>query len=38
MSLPKSSLTHFVGTLSLQKQAELDRALIFALGLVEPLV
>jgi mRNA interferase MazF len=36
MSLPKTSLTRFVGTLSLNKLAELDRALSFALGLFEP--
>ena len=33
MSLPKSSLTHFIGSLSLAKQALMDRALAFALGL-----
>jgi mRNA interferase MazF len=33
MSLPKSSLSHFIGLLSPAKQALLDRALAFALGL-----
>lgn len=33
MSLPKSSLTSFIGALSPAKQALLDRALAFALGL-----
>ncbi|HEX9945531.1 MAG TPA: type II toxin-antitoxin system PemK/MazF family toxin [Thermoanaerobaculia bacterium] len=33
MSLPKSSLTRFIGSLSPAKQALLDRALAFALGL-----
>lgn len=33
MSLPKGSLTSFVGSLSPAKQALLDRALAFALGL-----
>ena len=33
MSLPKSALTRFVGSLSPAKQALLDRALAFALGL-----
>ncbi len=33
MSLPKSSLTNFIGSLSPPKQALLDRALAFALGL-----
>jgi mRNA interferase MazF len=33
MSLPKGSLTHFLGTLSPVKQALLDRALAFAVGL-----
>jgi len=33
MSLPKSSLTNFIGTLSPAKQASLDRALAFALAL-----
>lgn len=33
MSLPKASLTHFVGSLSPAKLALLDRALAFALGL-----
>ncbi len=33
MSLPKSSLTTFVGSLSPTKLALLDRALAFALGL-----
>jgi mRNA interferase MazF len=33
MSLPKGSLTHFLGSLSPVQQALLDRALAFALGL-----
>jgi hypothetical protein len=33
MSLPKTSLTNFVGALSPAKVALLDRALAFALGL-----
>jgi mRNA interferase MazF len=33
VSLPKSSLTHFVGTLSPAKLRELDRALAIALEL-----
>lgn len=33
MSVPKSSLTRFVGTLPPEKQVRLDRALAFALGL-----
>ena len=33
MSLPKSSLTSFIGSLSPAKQALLDRAVAFALGL-----
>lgn len=33
MSLPKSSLTHYIGLLSAVKLAELDRALAFAVGL-----
>jgi len=33
MSLPKGSLTNFVGALSPTKQTLLDRALAFALGL-----
>jgi mRNA interferase MazF len=33
MSLPKNSLTNFIGTLSPTKQASLDRALAFALAL-----
>jgi len=36
MSLPKSSLTNFVGSLSATKLALLDRALAFALGLTGP--
>lgn len=34
MSLPKSSLTHFVGALSPAQQVRLDRALALAIGLV----
>ena len=34
MSLSKGSLTNFVGSLSPAKQASLDRAMAFALGLV----
>jgi mRNA interferase MazF len=33
MSLPKSTLTNFIGTLPPAKQALLDRALAFAVGL-----
>ena len=33
MSLPKASLTNLIGSLSPAKQALLDRALAFALGL-----
>lgn len=33
MSLPKASLTHFVGSLSPERIAALDRALAFAVGL-----
>jgi mRNA interferase MazF len=33
MSLPKISLTHYVGSLSAAKVAQLDRALAFAVGL-----
>jgi mRNA interferase MazF len=33
MSLTKSSLTNFIGSLSVAKLALLDRALAFALGL-----
>jgi mRNA interferase MazF len=33
MSLPKSSLNQFIGSLSPAKQAALDRALAFAVGL-----
>lgn len=33
MSLPKASLTNLIGPLSPAKQASLDRALAFALGL-----
>jgi mRNA interferase MazF len=33
MSLPKSSLTNFIGSLSPGKLALLDRALAFAVGL-----
>jgi mRNA interferase MazF len=32
VSLPKSMLTHFVGSLPSQRLAELDRALVVALG------
>ena len=35
MSLPKSSLTNFVGSLSPAKLTLLDRALAFALGLTD---
>lgn len=35
VSLPKSALTDFVGSLSREKLIELHRALIFALGLLE---
>lgn len=34
VSLPKSMLTNFVGTLSAEKADELDRALLTALGIV----
>lgn len=37
VSLPKAALTDFVGTLSREKLRELNRALVFALGLAEPL-
>lgn len=37
VSLPKAALTDFVGSLSREKLTELNRALSFALGLVEPL-
>lgn len=37
MSLPKNSLTNFIGSLSPAKMASLDRALAFALGLTDPL-
>lgn len=33
VSIPKSALTHFVGTLSPSRTVELDRALIAALGI-----
>jgi mRNA interferase MazF len=33
ISLPKSSLTNFIGSLTEQKMADLDRALIIALDL-----
>jgi mRNA interferase MazF len=33
VSLPKSMLTHFVGTLPPQKLSDLDRALVVALGI-----
>ena len=36
ISLPKSALTNFVGSLSPAKLALLDRALAFALGLTRP--
>ncbi|HEV3214391.1 MAG TPA: type II toxin-antitoxin system PemK/MazF family toxin [Vicinamibacterales bacterium] len=32
VSLPKSMLTHFVGSLPFQRMAELDRAMVVALG------
>ena len=32
VSLPKSTLTHFVGSLALAKRVELDRALVAAVG------
>jgi mRNA interferase MazF len=32
VSLPKSMLTHFVGSLTLAKRVELDRALVAAVG------
>ena len=38
VSLPKSSLTNFVGSLSTQKMAELDKALKIALDLNDILV
>ena len=37
VSLPKTALTDFVGSLPIEKVIELNRALRFALGLVEPL-
>ena len=37
VSLPKTALTDFVGSLSHEKLIELNRALVFALGLAEPL-
>lgn len=37
MSLPKSALTHFVGTLPSSKVADLDRALLVAVG-IDPAV
>jgi mRNA interferase MazF len=37
VSLPKSVLTNYVGHLSPEKLLELDRALVFALGLVASL-
>lgn len=33
MSLPKTTLTNYLGSLSLQKRARLDQALAYALGL-----
>ena len=36
VSIPKSALTDFIGTLSLPKMRELDRALAIALALMEP--
>ena len=33
VSIPKSSLSHFVGSLSLQKISELDEALLIALSI-----
>ena len=33
MSLPKTTLTHYIGSLSAAKLAQLDRALAFAVGL-----
>lgn len=33
VSLPKSTLTHFVGHLTMEKLIELDRALVAALGI-----
>lgn len=33
VSLPKSTLTHFVAALSAKKRRELDRALVVALGI-----
>jgi mRNA interferase MazF len=38
VSLPKSVLTDYVGSLSSEKLLELDRALAFALDLTAPLV
>jgi len=35
VSLPKSALTHYVGTLSPQKIGELNKALLIALELLE---
>ena len=37
VSLPKTALTDFVGSLSREKLVELNRALRFAVGLTEPL-
>jgi mRNA interferase MazF len=37
VSLPKAALTDFVGSLSREKLIELNRALMFALGMLEPL-
>ena len=37
MSLSKSALTNYVGSLSRQKLTELNQALQFAVGLTEPL-
>ena len=37
VSLPKTALSDFVGSLSREKLMQLDRALMFALGLSEPL-
>jgi mRNA interferase MazF len=36
ISLPKSALTQFVGTLGLEKKNKLDQALIAALGIQLP--
>ncbi|MBL8114148.1 MAG: type II toxin-antitoxin system PemK/MazF family toxin [Acidobacteria bacterium] len=33
MSIPKAALTHFLGSLSAAKLAQLDRALAFSLGI-----